>query len=121
MKAESHRIDVHYHIIPEQYVQLLGDRGITGSTFVKFPAWTPQKALKQMDHSGVAAAITSLSTPGVWFGDVELARRLSRICNEFQAQMPLRMITVIKGAFEMGSTICVRKRRCPQPSIRAAS
>jgi len=89
MKAESHRIDVHYHIIPEQYVQLLGDRGITGSTFVKFPAWTPQKALKQMDHSGVAAAITSLSTPGVWFGDVELARRLSRICNEFQAQMSL--------------------------------
>ena len=89
MKAESHRIDVHYHIIPERYVQLLGDRGITGSTFVKFPAWTPQKALKQMDHSGVATAITSLSTPGVWFGDVELARRLSRICNEFQAQMSL--------------------------------
>ncbi|MBT8397285.1 MAG: amidohydrolase [Gemmatimonadetes bacterium] len=87
MKTQNHRVDIHYHIIPEPYVQALTNRGITGSTFVKFPKWTPEKALKQMDGNLVETAITSLSTPGVWFGDSDLARRLSRECNEFQAQM----------------------------------
>ena len=87
MKIQNHRIDIHYHIIPEPYVRALANRGITGSTFVKFPKWTPEKALKQMDANSVETAITSLSTPGVWFGDVSLATELSRLCNEFQAQM----------------------------------
>lgn len=95
MKTQNHRIDIHYHIIPEPYVQALANRGVTGSTFVKFPKWTPEKALKQMDGSLVETAITSLSTPGVWFGDVALAKELSRLCNEFQA----RMVTDYPGRF----------------------
>lgn len=87
MSHKNHRIDVHAHIIPKPYVEALAQRGITGSTYVKFPRWSPQKAIKQMDGSRVEVAVTSLSTPGVWFGDVELARWLSRLCNEFQAQM----------------------------------
>ena len=87
MKTQNHRIDIHYHIIPEPYVRALANRGITGSTFVKFPKWTPEKALEHMDRSLVETAITSLSTPGVWFGDVALAAELSRLCNEFQARM----------------------------------
>jgi len=81
------RIDVHYHIIPHAYVKALNHRGIQGSTFVPFPDWSPEKALQQMDRTGVRTAVTSLSSPGVWFGDAGLARRLSRECNEFQALM----------------------------------
>lgn len=87
MGASSRRIDLHYHIIPPPYVDALSNQGITGSTFVKFPRWTPRKALSHMARSEVEVAITSLSTPGVWFGDAVLARQLSRLCNEFQAQM----------------------------------
>lgn len=87
MSEQNHRIDLHYHIIPTPYVQALAERGITGSTYVPFPDWTPQKAIKQLDRTGVQTAITSLSSPGVWFGDAALARRLSRLCNEYQARM----------------------------------
>ena len=109
MKTQNHRIDIHYHIIPEPYVRTLANRGITGSTFVKFPKWTPEKALKQMDGSLVETAITSLSTPGVWFGDVALATDLSRLCNEFQA----RMVTDYPGRF--GSLACL-----PLPDMEGA-
>jgi len=87
MNEPNRRIDLHYHIIPKPYVEALAERGIRGSTYVPFPHWTPQKALKQLDRTGVHTAVTSLSTPGVWFGDAALARRLSRLCNEYQAHM----------------------------------
>jgi predicted TIM-barrel fold metal-dependent hydrolase len=87
MAEKNHRIDLHYHIIPRPYVEALADRGIHGSTYVRFPSWTPEKTLKHMDRNKVTTAVTSLSTPGVWFGEVGLARRLSRLCNEFQAEM----------------------------------
>jgi predicted TIM-barrel fold metal-dependent hydrolase len=87
MTTENRRIDVHYHIIPKPYVEALAGEGITGSAWVKFPKWTPEMALRHMDRFGIQTAITSLSTPGVWFEDRTLARRLSRLCNDFQAQM----------------------------------
>jgi predicted TIM-barrel fold metal-dependent hydrolase len=87
MRTAPHRIDVHYHIIPEPYVQALAARGIHGSTAVKFPRWTVGRALKDMDRNGVATAVTSLSSPGVQFGDLAFGRELARMCNELQAQM----------------------------------
>ncbi len=87
MMTKNRRFDVHYHIIPKPYVEALAGEGITGSAWVKFPKWTPEIALRQMNRFGIETAITSLSTPGVWFGDRALARRLSRLCNDFQARM----------------------------------
>jgi predicted TIM-barrel fold metal-dependent hydrolase len=87
MAGKNHRIDLHYHIIPKPYVEALAERGIYGPSYVRFPVWTPEKTLKHMDRNRTLTAVTSLSTPGVWFGEVGLARKLSRLCNEFQAQM----------------------------------
>ncbi|MEP6709618.1 MAG: amidohydrolase family protein [Verrucomicrobiota bacterium] len=49
--------------------------------------WTPEKALAEMEKNGVATGILSITTPGIWFGDVQAARVLSRKCNEYGAQL----------------------------------
>ena len=47
--------------------------------------WSPARALEEMDRNEVMLAISSISTPGVWFGDHEHGRRLARLCNDFGA------------------------------------
>jgi 6-methylsalicylate decarboxylase len=82
-------IDVHHHIVPPFY--LVENRehlaGPTGQVNPAWINWEPKKTLDAMDEHGVAAAVLSLSTPGVWFGDADAARRTARRCNEYAAEL----------------------------------
>ena len=40
-----------------------------------------------MDRQGIATAVTSISAPGVHFGDANAARELARRCNELSAKL----------------------------------
>ena len=40
-----------------------------------------------MDRYGIATAIVSISSPGVFFGDVSFASELARMCNEYMAEL----------------------------------
>jgi hypothetical protein len=40
-----------------------------------------------MDQNGVATAIGSMTSPGIWFGDNEEGRRNARDCNEYGAKL----------------------------------
>ena len=63
-KKQGHRIDVHHHFLPPDYLTALTDAGFdTGA----FPEWTPLKSLAAMDANGISAAIVSLSSPGCLF------------------------------------------------------
>src|SRR5262245_9427815 len=77
-------IDVHHHIAPPTYNQELIARGQNEPPLFR---WSVQKSLDDMDKAGVATAITSITTPGVWFGDNGAARRLARKCNDFAATL----------------------------------
>jgi 6-methylsalicylate decarboxylase len=83
-----YRIDVHHHILPPDYVRIVGDDRI-GPLLVagKTPVWTPQHSIEAMDRNGIERSITSISAPGLWFGDVEATRRLTRECNDYAAKM----------------------------------
>jgi predicted TIM-barrel fold metal-dependent hydrolase len=80
------RIDVHHHFWPQRYMLEEQQRnpGYTHSSTGKdrLLRWTAQQAIDVMDTHGIACAIGSISTPGVWFGDVPASRRLSRDWNE---------------------------------------
>jgi predicted TIM-barrel fold metal-dependent hydrolase len=87
--AKPRLIDIHHHVIPPFYLAENRER-IEGSRGGQTPAWlgwTPQNAIAAMDEHGVQTAVISLSTPGVWFGDVEEARRTARRFNEYSAEL----------------------------------
>lgn len=81
------RIDVHHHLIPPAFVQAMRDAGISMVAGAPLPAWTPEASIRVMDDNGIAVALTSLSAPGVYFGDIDKACRLARECNEYAREI----------------------------------
>ena len=87
MSVEPYRIDVHHHILPPDYVSALASVGITSSGGRPIPEWDLQNTLALMDRHAITTAITSISEPGIYFGDETFRRDLARRCNEFSAQL----------------------------------
>ena len=81
------RIDVHHHAVPAIYAEEMNRQGYVPSHGAGFPEWTPQSSLDLMDQMGIAAAVTSISSPGVYVGDSSSAISLARKLNEYSAQM----------------------------------
>jgi predicted TIM-barrel fold metal-dependent hydrolase len=83
-------IDVHHHFIPPFYLdenreRIAQSRG--GSLSEAWLRWPPQRSIDALDAHGVTHAFLSMSTPGVWFGDVRMARITARRCNEYAAAL----------------------------------
>lgn len=78
-------IDTHQHPIPDHYKRALASIGIQGSGENPWADWSVSAQLELMDQNGIAAAVNSIASPGVYFGDLEFAVRLARECNEHSA------------------------------------
>jgi predicted TIM-barrel fold metal-dependent hydrolase len=87
MNNQPHRIDVHHHILPPEYVHAAARYGVGEAGGFTFPSWTADAALSLMDRAGIATAMTSVSAPGAYFGDRAAARELARRCNEISARL----------------------------------
>lgn len=83
----SGRIDVHFHMIPQFYREAAAAAGKGPAISSGLPAWSRELALEVMDRNGIATAITSVTQPGVHFGDDAAARVLARRCNEYAAEL----------------------------------
>lgn len=81
------RIDVHHHVVPPAFVEAMTKQGIHQVAGAPLPKWQPLDSIKVMDDNGIQTAITSLSAPGVYFGNKTEACELARRCNEFSADM----------------------------------
>ena len=80
-------MDIHHHLIPDFYVSALKQHGVQALHGAGFPKWSQGQSLELMDRYGIAAAIPSISSPGVYRGDAALATALVRECNEYAARM----------------------------------
>jgi 6-methylsalicylate decarboxylase len=81
-RSKFRRIDVHHHFFPPDYVAEITALGAAAS-----PAWTPARSIEEMDRSGIATAILSLSPPGVWFPDAARSLAMARSANDYAAKL----------------------------------
>jgi len=87
-KQGGRRIDTHHHILPPSYAKEAREGLLTvAPTNPALFDWTPRRAIEEMDKGGIEIAVTSISTPGVWFGDRAQAQRLARSCNDYATEM----------------------------------
>ena len=83
-------IDVHHHFVPPFYFSENRDRiaaAANGWMHPAYASWTSEQAIAAMDKHGVATAVLSLTTPGVWFGDPQAAAHTARRVNEYAADL----------------------------------
>src|SRR4029453_1091186 len=77
-------IDVHHHFAPPAWVSEVRGRPLLQPANT---TWTAEQSIADMDRGGVAAAIVSITTPGLYFGDAAVTRRLARACNDYGARL----------------------------------
>lgn len=88
MQSSNARIDVHHHIMPPEYVRIMGaDRIGSPSISRRVPAWSRETATEILDKYGIAKAYTSISAPGVLLEDQDETTRLARVCNDYSTQL----------------------------------
>jgi predicted TIM-barrel fold metal-dependent hydrolase len=88
--AKSSLVDVHHHFVPPFYFADNRERMAAvagGRVHPGYASWTSEQALAAMDKQGVATAVLSLTTPGVWFGDAHAAAQMARRVNEYAADL----------------------------------
>jgi predicted TIM-barrel fold metal-dependent hydrolase len=101
------RIDVHHHLTPPAYIADLDPKGVPITRETR--EWTPQHSIELMDKGGVQVSITSITTPGLWFGDVAHTQKLTRLCNDYAA----KLVTDYPGRFGMFVNL-------PMPDVEAS-
>lgn len=77
-------VDIHHHFAPPAWVAEVKGRPLLQTANTN---WTPAQSIDDMDRGGVAAAVVSITNPGLWFGDAAVTRRVARACNDFGAKL----------------------------------
>jgi len=75
---------MHHHFAPPAWIAEVRGRPLLQPANTR---WTPAQSLDDMDRGGVAAAVVSITNPGLWFGDAKQTERLARACNEYGAKL----------------------------------
>lgn len=82
--AAPHRIDVHHHISPPEWVVALKKHQQDTPPVTN---WTPSRSLEDMDKAGIATSITSPTQPAVGFLPAAEAARVARASNEYARKL----------------------------------
>src|SRR5262245_24902111 len=82
--GRAQRIDIHHHFAPPAWIAEVKGRPLLQPANT---TWTPEKSIEDLDRAGSAAAVISITNPGLWFGDTQTTNRIARACNEYGAKL----------------------------------
>ncbi|MPZ41128.1 MAG: amidohydrolase family protein [Rhizobiales bacterium] len=89
-RSMTSRLDIHYHFTPPEFIRQVRARAnFDAARFspADAAARTTSVMLDELERHQIDAAIASPPPPGAWFGNVVIARRLSRMWNEYAARI----------------------------------
>jgi predicted TIM-barrel fold metal-dependent hydrolase len=88
--ASPRRIDVHLHIIPPFYQEVVREAGLGPARRAGYPPYSPELAIEVMDAHGIEVGLTSVAQPGVQFAEPAQAKALARRLNEHASELMAR-------------------------------
>lgn len=110
-ESKTRRIDIHHHVISPAWKKQLAKwnavRPIQGHE--THQSYDAVKDIAAMDRDGTEISFLSVTTPGMWFGDIDETRRVVREQNDYGAQL----VRDYKGRFGHFATV-------PLPDVDAA-
>ena len=88
MTAQSNipAIDIHSHVVTDEYLKYLEDNKALMADGYPLPAWDENSHLAFMDSVGIERSVLTLSSPQPWFGNLEESRKVIRSVNERMAE-----------------------------------
>jgi predicted TIM-barrel fold metal-dependent hydrolase len=101
------RIDTHHHFGSPEWIAITKAKQTAG--WETWQPYTPTRAVESMDMGETQMAFISITTPGIWFGNIDQTRRLARQQNEYGA----RMVSDFKGRFGLLAVL-------PLPDVEAS-
>lgn len=102
-------IDVHSHIIPVEYLDMLKAHGAELEETFPLPAWDAATHVKFMEEAGIEYSVLTLPAPQPCFGNAAEDRRVIRQINETSA----RLKAAYPGKFKFCAVL-------PLPNVSAA-
>lgn len=79
-------IDVHSHVLTDEYIKYLADNDALMEDGYPLPAWDAESHLAFMDSAGIERSVLTLSSPQPWYEDGAESRRVIRSVNERMAE-----------------------------------
>jgi predicted TIM-barrel fold metal-dependent hydrolase len=101
------RIDVHHHFGSPAWISMTSTKKTQG--YQTWQPYTPARAIEDMDRGGVTTSMISITTPGIWFGNLEETRSMARRENEYGA----KMVSDYKDRFSLFAVL-------PLPDVEAS-
>lgn len=80
-------VDVHSHIIPRSYTEMLARHDALLEEGFPLPKWEVEQQLRWMDEAGIATSVLTLAAPQPYFGNVQESRTVVRQTNEEAARI----------------------------------
>lgn len=84
---EHNLIDIHAHLLNDDYVAAMRAAGMTSVDGFPTPQWNPDAHLALMDNSGIKTSMLSISAPGIDFVPPPEQPGLARKVNEYEAKL----------------------------------
>ena len=82
-KSFTGSIDIHSHMIPESYLNVVKAHGMEMDEKYPIPSWSADEHLKFMDDAGIRTAVLTMPAPQPFFGD---AKESAAVCRKFNEE-----------------------------------